>query len=336
MKTRELLNSTKTPDDLIIAWGLKRAKAEERKKTFSSSAEPANLFFDYADSTVYNLANLATAVVPILHVAANLVLSVLNSIPWVSVILSTLNGLLRAIRAVIIKDVDPTKNHTFGTMGAYGKRAWLAVLGTAGISLGLASMFVSTLAMPLTIASTAVDTINNIVKFCESVKRCIYPNPGQTRMDEMKRMFTRVESFMVSATALAGTILLFTPLMPLGAGMLIGASVYALLDKYNLNPFKRIYGALKKKTDTTTKAEEKKEETTTIAETPEQAEQKAERAALFEKLYCQPKTLTAPKKAAKALSTPSYRNNTATYFQARKNNLDEAPILHQRASLGAR
>lgn len=345
MKTREPTH-TNTQDAKLIAWGLKRKQLTERKSTFSSAAEPANVFFDYADSTVYNLANLATAAVPILHIAIKFILSVLNAIPWVSVILSTLNGLLRIVRALIIKDVDKSKTHTFGAVGAYGKRIWLAMLGTAGVSLGLASMFISTLAMPLTIASTAVDTINSIVKFCESVKRCIFPNPGQTRKDEIKRMFARVESFVVSATALTGTILLFTPLMPLGAGMLIGASVYALLDKYNLNPFKRIYNALKKKPDVkeeaTTTTEEtvtvRAEETLTDEQKAEQAkaakEEAAKRADLFDKLYCQQPDARAAKKSTNAPKAATYQN-AMTLF-ATKNHLTHAPIAHQRAALAAR
>lgn len=298
MKTRT--RSTQA-DTRLILWGLKQRDAEDRSRALTESAEPANRFFDYADTTLANLSNLVTGLIPVLHIGAIFIINALNSIPWISVILTTLNGLFRAVRSLVIKEIDPNKRYTFGIRGAYAKRIWFAVTGLAGVGLGLASMFVAALAIPLTIAATAVDTFNNIVKCADTIKRCIIPNPNQTRQEEVKRLFFKLESLVISATSLAGTILLFTPLMPLGAGLLIGSSIYALLDKYEVNPFKHLVSRIKNKIHPPVKTtvEIKTENTPRSTEANEnEVRLKEERALLFEKLYCKQAQQPEPKKAA--------------------------------------
>lgn len=312
MKTR---TQSSNPDTRLILWGLKQRDAQVRSRALSESAEPANRFFEYVDTTIANLSNLVVASIPLLHIAATFLVSALNSIPWISIILTTLNSLFRAVRSLVIKEIDPNKYYHFGMVGAYGKRVWFAVMGIAGVALGLASMFVAPLAVPFTIAATAMDTFNNLVKFGESVKRCFMPNPNQTRGQEIKRMLFKLENIAVSITSLTGTILLFTPLMPLGAGLLIASSLYAMLDKYRVNPFKHAFTRLKNKISPPVETNTVKEEASAVIENT--ADEKEKRAKLFEKLYCsknEKPDVKAEKSAMVAHHTHPTRGNPMKLF----------------------
>lgn len=51
----------------------------------------------------------------------------------------------------------------------------------------------------------------------------------------------------ISVTAVIGAVLLFTPLAPIGVGILIGTAAYGIADALNLNPLKWIAGHISKK-----------------------------------------------------------------------------------------
>lgn len=311
MKTR---TQSSNPDTRLILWGLKQRDAQLRSRALSESAEPSNRFFETVDTTIANVSNLVVAGIPLFHIALSILVNVLNSIPWISLILTTLNSLFRAVRSLVIKQIDPNKYYHFGMVGAYGKRVWFAAMGVAGVALGLTSMFVASLAVPFTIAATAVDSFNNIVKFGESIKRCFMPNPNQTRAQEVRRMLFKLENVAVSITSLTGTILLFTPLMPLGAGLLIASSLYALADKYRLNPFKHLFERLSNKIRPPVETKAVKEEARAAVENS--ADKKEERATLFEKLYCSKneKPEVKAEKSAAALHTHPTRGNPMKLF----------------------
>ncbi|HEU5280516.1 MAG TPA: hypothetical protein VFU82_00840 [Gammaproteobacteria bacterium] len=329
MKTREK-NTFK--DEKLIRWGLNLKEKQTQRRAMAESAEPINNLLNYTDNTLTNLSNLVAGIQPILHISINFLMHALNSIPWISVFLNVLNGIFRAIRSLVIKQTDNKKNGNLGPIGVYSQRIWLTTTGISAIALGLASMFVATLAVPFTIASCAVDTLNRLIKFGKSLLQ-YFTMPKDAPITEKSeariRIFFKLETLIMSAISLTGTILLFSPLMPVGAGLLIGSAIYALADSHNMNPFKHLFSFIKNKVSPPKAVEAKT--SVVISEADNTPEAKEKRMKLFEAMYCKPTETIAPKKEEKTkkgcveTNIQASRRNPMKLFQE---SLERRPDIH--------
>lgn len=325
-KENNELSDTRVYQNLSRTIKLENAKAAARLK-IQKMIDKIDDNADKADTTLSAFSYSIMAVTTVWTNIAPFLMNTLNSLPWISTIITIFNGLFRAVRAFALKSLV-TEHHAI-SKSIYAKRAWTTLLGISSMALGLASMFTIAASLPLTFACAAIDFVNTLLPLAKAIKRCFIPDPDpvKAKKDEeekgkpIERMLGKLESTILAAVTLTGTVLLFTPPFTIvGLGLLLGASAYSLLDRYDLNPIKLGINAIKKRFFPEKKSETDQHPSENLTPLPAEGPRNKHDSTysiLFEEMYCKPIVPPTPKKE----DQPIYHNRDH-YPKEYKRNLD--------------
>lgn len=196
--------------------------------------------------------------------AWNLIKIIGSKVPYLSA-LSPVFGIMYRFGYIINQGIGLSFNLGANIAGAI-TRGLRSVFGFLAIGITIAKLVSSTIPGPIAILSDVADLIDSAWSIGLSAKSFSSGSWAKHRktvadkaaspadilqsknkiLNKKAKLAGRIEGLAINATFLTGAVMavFFPPLAMVGFGLLAATGAYLLLDKLNLNPFKRIGKAL--------------------------------------------------------------------------------------------